>query len=181
MLDFLGDIGISPLGLVALPALLISYLNFVSCLFLIIFFFQCVRFSGLYWLFPPQAWLPCRPFWSLVWVCVLYLVYFSSYLFFNVLDFLGYIGISPPQPGCPVGPFDLLFERLQVGFFWRTRVSSPGKIEYLQPNTKIQKCTSKQIHFYLCERLQVDFSWQKRSLLTWKDWIYSSVWQLRHI
>ena len=67
MLDFLGDIGISPLGLVALPALLISYLNFVSCLFLIIFFF-------------------------------------------NVLDFHGYIGFSPLRPGCPVGPFDLLFE-----------------------------------------------------------------------
>ena len=80
------------LGLVTLRALLISCLSFsVLCLvfgfyrffnvldfcpsssfdllfefcvlsFSYYLFFQCVRFSGLYWLFPPQAWLPCRPF-----------------------------------------------------------------------------------------------------------------------
>ena len=69
-------------------------------------------------------------------LCLVSCVFFFL-SFFQCIRFLGYIDISPPQPGCPVGPFDLLFERLQVDFFWRTRVSSPGKIEYLQPNTKM--------------------------------------------
>ena len=87
------------LGLVSQRALLISCLSFQFCFLCLGFFFVCllyVRFSGWYWHFPPWAWFP---FFEVFVLCLFFLN------FFNVLDFLGYIGISPPQAWLPCRPF----------------------------------------------------------------------------
>ena len=122
-----------PSGLVALAALLISCLSLclVSCVFFLLSFFQCVRFFGLYWHFPPSAWLPCRPFWSLVWETSGRLLLTNKSLFARK-DWISSTKYKNTKNVHP-NRYILTYVRdFRLTFPGKKGVSWPGKIEYIQ-------------------------------------------------
>ena len=123
VLDFLGDIGIFPLG----PGCPTSSFDLLFE-FCVLSFSSYLFYNVLYWHFPPQAWLPCRPFWSLVWETSGRLLLTNKSLLARKdwISSTKYKNVHPNR-------YILTYVRdFRLTFPGKKGVSWPGKIEYIQ-------------------------------------------------